>query len=160
MRYLITNGFRDLGYNPKHTAGGKKQIQSLVTAVPDNISRIVMGTGVSFVEICEILIATGRIRSDIPKIFSPFCGTADGLRKDGMIITCGDIPVKNETYHGPAKSPAFDSWKFISCFPRNTLFCANCELLIALNSKATSKEGCLYQIDNIMNVTLIRDGAY
>ncbi len=109
-------------------------------------------------EIFDWLTKFGGIPENTRRIFSPFCGSPDGIEADGKIITYREIKIPEEEYEGMIKSPAFDAWKFVESFPENTLFCSGGELMIALGAKGINKKGCLYQISG-REITLLREGT-
>ena len=81
----------------------------------------------------------------IPVRFSPFCGSADSLKGDGIIIV-GDREVASNNYIGLIGSKCFNAWKFVSEFPDNTLLCSGGELLIALGQEEIYGKGQLYKL--------------
>lgn len=155
LRYAITHGLRNGGFNPEHTAAGIAQLRNLV--VPQGITNIVLGTGERFEEIFAALFHMNEPPFDDnpnrPKIwYSPFVGSADGFdppdrvilghRDDGNHRSC-----RLADYIGVANARAFDAWAFVGSLPEGTLFLTGGEFMLALGVEKPSK-GALYWIDS------------
>lgn len=146
MRYLVTHGLRHGGINPSHTIAGYDQIGNL--ALPETgVAKVVVGTGIRFQEIYDILKACGQLTGNEPRAYSPFCGSADGLDPpDQVILANGMHCLLGRDYIGLADTQAFDAWKFVAEQPEGTLFCAGGELMTALTGNKGEK-GRLYVLD-------------
>lgn len=145
MRYLITHGLRNGGANPVHTIEGRAQISNIV--LPLGISKVVIGTGARFKEIHDYLVACGRLGVNVPCVFSPFCGSADGLEKGTRVVMVDGQECDLATeYIGLTDPASFNAWGFIASQPEGTLFCAGGELMTALTG-GVGEKGRLYELD-------------
>lgn len=142
--YLVTHGDCYSGYNPTLTEDGITQIQRISAMIPfQKITLVVMGTGQRFVDTYNALIT---VLASTPVKFSPFCGSADGSKKYGVIAIAG-VMILSEDYIGVSSCAAFDAWKFISSLPADTLLCSGGELMIALGLGDINKKAQLYELD-------------
>lgn len=139
--YLVTYGRRYFGVNPVHTVIGLEQIRNL--ELPPKIDLIISGTGNMFIEIMEII---SHKFPGASVVYSPFCGSADGLEFDGKGILANGRKVDLDTEYIGLTDQFFNAWTFIDRFPSNTLFCAGGELMIALGLKNINTKGALYQL--------------
>ena len=146
-RYLITHGLRYIGVNPSHTPEGDTQLSRLQNLTGFNIARVVIGTGIRFQEIYSALIDEEKLSGKIPVMFSPFCGSADGLDPpNGIVLADGRKCTLGKDYIGLADTKAFDPWAFIAEQPEGTLFLAGGELAAALGIVKPAK-AALYELD-------------
>lgn len=143
--YLVSHGERKNGANPKHTGKGLEQIRNL--PIPTDVTRFVVGTGNRFHELWLIIEVYHNLNSLYkPLLFSPFCGSADGLDPPDTIVMANGAACQIGTEYLGLESPWFDAWGFVGSQPDRTLFCAGGELLIALGLKSIYKKGCLYEL--------------
>ncbi|MFA6503131.1 MAG: hypothetical protein WCT45_02655 [Candidatus Paceibacterota bacterium] len=137
MKYLITHGLRDSGVLPQHTEAGIAQFANLPKM--DGVAKVVVGTGIRFMEIYRTLVANGQLAASTPVVYSPFCGSADGLDPPDTILMADGSVCKLDDYIGFGNTKAFDPWVFIAEQPVGTLFCAGGELMMALGCQKVPK---------------------
>src|SRR3989344_1170690 len=143
--YFIAHGDRHYDTDPLMNDVGIGQILALVP--PDNISMVVHGTGRLFYQIYEIL--KNRLPAGIPVNPSIYCGSADGLEKDGSIILTNSVTATQDNYYGlvhGVKNGYLDLKKFLQSLPDNALICGGGEFLIALCGISPPK-GRMYKLD-------------
>ena len=141
--YLVTHGERNGGYNPSLTPGGVGQADKVRDCQLPKIPRpklVVVGTGARFEQMAKHMGL-----DEIPRQFSPLCGSGDALESGNTIAISTGRKVPANDYIGLAGTPGFDAWKFVSSFPGRTLFCAGAEMTQALGF--SSERGCLYELN-------------
>jgi hypothetical protein len=155
MRYAITHGIRNGGADPSHTPEGIKQIEALR---PNNIARVVVGTGLRHIQILETLIRIGELTENTKSMISPFVGSADAYNpSEGGIVLPSRYQCPLEDYIG-INNPRFDIWGFVSDQIEGTLFLCGAEFLSALGVGKPAK-GALYAVDiDTRACTLLQQG--
>lgn len=143
-RFLITHGLRNGGANPSHTPEGMAQIENV--KLPEGIIKVIIGTGMRFKEIHAYLVFSGHLDVNVPCVYSPFCGSADGLEKGIRVVMVDGNECDLKTEYIGLTHPCFDAWAFIASQPEGTLFCAGGELMTALTGSVGEK-GQLYELD-------------
>jgi hypothetical protein len=137
MKHLITHGLRNSGALPQHTAAGLAQLANLPKL--EGITKVVVGTGLRFMEIYRSLVENGKLDASVPIAYSPFCGSVDGLDPPDTVVLANGTECKLGDYIGFGDTAAFDPWAFIGEQPDGTLFLAGGELMIALGAGKTPK---------------------
>lgn len=142
---LITHGNRFFGPNPGHTEEGFGQIRKVAQQLPATLPLFVVGTSRRFNEIYETVVQVKPELAAIPRIWSPFCGSADGLEADRKTVILSDSTLLDlDTEYDGLFEHCFLPWVFIRQYPEGTVFCAGGELLIALGWKSINEYGRPY----------------
>ncbi len=138
MLYAVIHGRRDMQPNPRHYPDGLEQIASLARTYPflANISYIVSGTGVRFIEIHEVLIKEIPAIAGVPFERNKLLGgpearddsTHEILFPDGQ--RCPEEEFDRATY-----VPVDKVWHFLRNLPDNTLLCTGRDFMWRLNTQ-------------------------
>ena len=137
--FAITHAEKNSGTNPSLTEKGKADIKTVAERLPwSEIRDVVVGTGVRFNNILEmIIVLLGNPNFDSVR-YSPLVGSADSGKKsetgfevilaDGSLVGIGD-------YIGLAGTPGVDLWVWMKSLSPNTLLCTGREFVGALGVK-------------------------
>ena len=154
--YLVTHGHRQNGPDPGHNQDGFKQLNNLV--LPNNITRVVVGTGRRFEEMLLHFYQSNQLSTELPRYFSPFCGGAEGFDvPDEITLVTGTCISLKAEYIGMNNKWGFNPHGFIRSQPERTLFLTGDELMMALGVTQPTR-GALYHLSRNNKVQLLRQG--
>ena len=150
--YAVAHAHRENGPNPAHTAEGIAALERISIPDKENITLVVVGTGVRFCEILQVL--RGQVPEGAAIKYSPFCGSADGLDPGAQVVLAHGIHADlKRDYIGldrAAELSAFNPWAFLagvkSLTDGHVLLCTGGELFLSLGLDKPEKGG-LYEID-------------
>lgn len=154
--YLITHGHQHLGCNSGHNDAGFAQLDNLI--LPDDVTRVIVGTGQRFEEMLLRFYQRGKLSTNLPRYFSPFCGGPEAFdTPDEIILVTGTRICLEAEYIGMDNHWGFNPQGFIRSQPDNALFLTGSELMQALHVDRPA-HGALYCLSRNNKIKLLQRG--